>query len=140
MGSSPDQSGLAPLVVFLDENHCRNPHLRDALTEQDVPFVLHLDLFAPGTADLVWLPHVGRNSWSLLTTDKNIRSHPLERESVRDHGVRMFYFSTNQVSGFEMGQALRRAIPKMRSIVATTPPPFTVAINRKGEVAPPRLL
>jgi hypothetical protein len=46
----------------------------------------------------------------------------------------MFYFSTNTVSGAEMGVALKRALPKMRALVESTPPPFTASINRSGDV------
>jgi hypothetical protein len=134
MGSSAIAGGIARLVIFLDENHCRNPHLQRVLNEAGVQFESHLEHFSPGTEDTAWLPEVGRRGWCLLTTDKRIRKRPLEREAVRANFVRMFYFSTNRVSGAEMGAALKRALPKMRSLFESTPPPFTASISRSGNV------
>jgi hypothetical protein len=46
----------------------------------------------------------------------------------------MFYFSRNQLSGREMGAALRRALPQMEELVNVQPAPFTASINKKGDV------
>jgi hypothetical protein len=134
MGSSASEGRLAPFVVFLDENHCRNPHLLTALRDAGVAFERHLDHFVAGIEDTVWLPEIGRRGWALLTTDKRIRSHALERESVRENLVRMFYFSTNNVSGSQMGDALRRALPSMRVLFETVDAPFAASINKSGDV------
>ena len=123
MGSATDDSGLSKFILFLDENHCRNPYLRHVLEESGILFESHLDHFPPGTEDTVWLPTVGRNGWCLLTTDKRIRKRPLEREALRLNNVRMFYFSTNSVSGAGMGIALRKALPRMRHLASTQLPP-----------------
>ncbi len=53
---------------------------------------------------------------------------------VREHAVRMFYFATNDVSGREMGAALRKALPAMRRLFQEVPPPFFASLNRAGEV------
>jgi hypothetical protein len=116
MGSSADESGIDSFIIFLDENHCRNPHLLQTLADSGTRFESHLNHFEPGTEGTTWLPQIGRHGWCLLTTDKRIRKRPLEREAVRAHAVRMFYFSTNSVSGSEMGSALRHALPRMRQL------------------------
>jgi hypothetical protein len=134
MGSSAGEGSLATFVVFLDENHCRNPHLLAALRDAGVAYERHLDHFPAGVEDVVWLPEVGRRGWTLLTTDKRIRSHVLERESVRENFVRMFYFSTNNVSGAQMGVALRRALPDMQTLFETVTAPFAASINKNGDV------
>ncbi len=134
MGSSASKGSVAPFVVFLDENHCRNPHLLAALHDAGVACERHLDHFPAGAEDVVWLPEIGRRGWALLTTDKRIRSHALERESVRENSVRMFYFSTNNVSGAEMGAALRRALHDMRTLFETVAAPFAASINKNGDV------
>jgi len=135
MGSSAGESSIDSFIIFLDENHCRNPHLLQTLEDASVRFESHLKHFEPGTEDTAWLPEVGRNGWCLLTTDKRIRKRPLEREAVRVHAIRMFYFSTNSVSGPEMGNALRKALPRMKQLFLQQPPPFTASINRSGDVA-----
>jgi hypothetical protein len=56
-------------------------------------------------------------------------------EAIHARAVRMFYFSTNSVSGPEMGNALRRALPGMRQLFLKHSPPFTASINKSGDVA-----
>lgn len=134
MGDEQGQSSITELVLFLDENHCRNPHLIRAIEDRGLACEKHLDHFAPGVVDVDWLPVIARRGWSLLTTDARIRSNTLEKEAVRVNRVRMFYFSRNNLAGSEMGRALRQALPAMEQLVNSQPPPFTASINRKGEV------
>jgi hypothetical protein len=126
---------MGEFIVFLDENHCRNPHLIAALHDASVGYVRHFDYFVAGLEDVKWLPEVGRAGWCLLTTDKRIRSHALERESIRENGVRMFFFTTNNMNGRDMGTVLRRALPRMRVLFETKAPPFTASISKAGDVA-----
>jgi PIN like domain len=104
MGDEQGQSGLTALVLFLDENHCRNPHMIEAIEERGIVCEKHLDHFAPGIEDTEWLPIIAQRGWSLLTTDARIRTNLLEKEAVRANGVRMFYFSRNNLAGSEMGR------------------------------------
>ena len=134
MGDEQGQGSLSKLVLFLDENHCRNPHIIRAIEERGIVCEKHLDHFAVGLEDTKWLPVIAQRGWSLLTTDARIRTNLLEKEAVRANGVRMFYFSRNNLAGIEMGAALRRALPSMEEIVKTVSPPFTASINRKGDV------
>jgi hypothetical protein len=135
MGAEQGQSGLAGPVFFLDENHCRNRHMIEAIEEHGFVCEKHLDHFDPGTEDTVWLPVIAKRGWSLITTDARIRKNFLEREAVRVNRVRMFYFSRNQLAGAEMGQALRKALPKMERLIRDHRPPFTASITKGGEVA-----
>ncbi len=134
MGDAEGQSGLASFVVFLDENHCRNPHLLAALSEADVECQKHLDYFEAGMEDTGWIPVVAERGWCLLTADARIRYNQLERQAVQDNGLRMFYFSNNNVAGSDMGKALSQALPKMRKLFENQSPPFVASITRKGDV------
>lgn len=134
MGDEQGQSSLDWLVIFLDENHCRNRHVIRALEDEGIHCEKHLDCFAPGTEDTIWLPDIGRRCWCLLTTDARIRRNSVEKNAVRENGIRMFYFSRNDLSGPDLGQAVRAAIPRIRNLVATHPAPFTASINKAGEV------
>jgi hypothetical protein len=134
LGVEQGQSDITKLVVFLDENHCRNRHVIEAIEEQGIVCEKHLDHFAPGSEDTDWLPVIAQRGWSLLTTDARIRTNFLEKEAVRASGVRMFYFYRNNLAGNEMGIAIRRALPQMQHLVLTQAPPFTASINKKGEV------
>src|SRR5882757_2966290 len=130
MGDEQGQSGVTKLVLFLDENHCRNPHMIAAIEERSIVCEKHLDHFPPGCEDTDWLPVIAQRGWSLITTDARIRTNLLEKEAVRANGVRMFYFSRNNLAGSDMGKALRRALPQMESLLNTQPPPFTASISK----------
>ena len=128
-------SGIStPLIVFLDENHSRNPYLLRSLNTASVQVEPLSNHFPPGTPDVQWLPEVGARQWSLLTTDAQIRYNYIERAAVRAHKVRMFYFTRNDIGGPEMGEALRLAIPQMQSMCFLQAPPFAASITRAGKV------
>ncbi len=93
MGDAEGQSGLDSFIVFLDENHCRNPHLLSALEAAGVEYKRHLDHFEAGLEDTAWIPFVAQRGWCLLTADARIRYNQLERQAVQDNSLRMFYFS-----------------------------------------------
>jgi hypothetical protein len=134
MGDEQGQSGITELVLFLDENHCRNTHIIEAIEERGIVCEKHLDHFASGSEDTEWLPVIAQRGWCLLTTDARIRSNFIEKEAVRTNGVRMFYFSRNNLAGREMGIAIRRALPQMEQLVQSQAPPFTASINKNGDV------
>ena len=134
MGDEQGQSGINRPVFFLDENHCRNPHIIQAIEESGFVCEKHLDHFPHGSEDIEWLPIIAQRGWSLITTDARIRTNFIEKEAVRTNGVRMFYFSRNNLAGSDMGAALRRALPQMQRLVETESPPFTASINKNGEV------
>jgi len=134
MGDAEGQGGLASFVIFLDENHCRNPHLLAALSHAGIECQKHLDHFSPGLEDTTWIPVVAARGWCLLTADARIRHNELERQAVRENQLRMFYFSSNNVAGREMGVALTRALPKMQKIFSDQAPPFAASITRSGDV------
>lgn len=134
MGDEPGQGGLTAIVFFLDENHCRNMHVIQAIEESGFTCEKHLDHFPAGIEDTEWLPVIARRGWCLVTADARIRCNLVEKEAVRAHRVKMFYFSRNNLAGKEMGSAIRHALPKMSYIATTQAPPFTASISKKGEV------
>jgi hypothetical protein len=56
MGDEQGKSGIAGLVFFLDENHCRNRRIIEATGERGIVCETHLEHFDPGTEDTAWLP------------------------------------------------------------------------------------
>lgn len=121
-------------VIFLDENHCNNVKILAVLAAAAIPVERHLKHFPAGTPDEVWLPVVGKNGWVLLTTDARIRYRANEKRAEKENGVRMFYFSTNQLSGRQMATALEKALPRILRIYSGQKPPYCAAITRSGEV------
>lgn len=97
-------------------------------------FERHLSHFSRGTPDEKWLPVVGMNGWVLLTADKRIRYNLLEKRALDKSRVREFVFSSGNMSGLEMAQALEQAIRKMLNMCRRINPPFVAAITRDGEV------
>ncbi len=91
-------------TIFLDENHCNNSKILAVLKLAEIPVERHLDHFARGTPDADWLPLVGEKGWASITTDKRIRYRSNEKRAVEKYGVRMFYFSTNEMSGLSKWQ------------------------------------
>jgi len=134
MGADQGQSSIGKSTFFLDENHCRNPHVIHAIEESGFTCEKHLDHFPPGVEDTEWLPVIAQRGWSLITTDARIWSNFIEREAVRKNEVRMFYFAKNNLAGREMGLALRRALPQMKRLLEIQVPPFTASISRNGDV------
>jgi hypothetical protein len=122
------------LAIYLDENHCNNKCVLAVLRDSEIQVERHLDHFARGTPDEDWLPFVGQNGWILLTTDKRIRYRTNEKQAVMKHRVRMFYFSTNDMTGRQMASALEKALPEIQKLCAKHPPPLIAAITRNGEV------
>jgi len=122
------------LILFLDENHHNNKHLLSLLSARGVRHERHRDHFTPGLADIEWLPEIGRRKWALLTTDKRIRYRTIEKQAVLDNDVRMFCFSTNNMSGRDMANALGLALDKIKKIFSSTPAPFIAMITKSGNV------
>src|SRR5271157_5395740 len=84
-------------VIFLDENHCNNKAVLEALAAAGVAVERHCNHFASGTEDVVWLPEVGRRQWIAVTTDDHIRRRAVEKREVLRHNVRLFVFTSNNL-------------------------------------------
>src|ERR1022692_476652 len=58
----------------------------------------------------------------------------IEREALRRHGVREFYFGSGNFTGAEMAEALVKAVPQMRELSRSYSPPLVGSIGRSGHV------
>jgi hypothetical protein len=136
VGSNPSssQSPLDDLVFYLDENLCNSQAILESLTKLSIPVERHLDHFPRGTLDETWLPTVGGKGWILLTTDKRIRYNSLEKLAVEENAVREFVFTSGNMSGADMAQALEVAIPKIRRLCRKQKAPFIASLTRSGDV------
>ena len=121
-------------VLYLDENLCNARAILETLSKLGVPFERHLAHFSPGAPDETWLPLVGANGWILLTSDKRIRYNLLEKHALKIHAVREFVFTSGNMSGQDMAEALTLALQKMRNLCRRTKPPFVASITRTGDV------
>lgn len=97
-------------------------------------FKRHTEHFARGVEDERFLPFIGLRGWTLLTSDQRMGRRGLEREAIRAHQVRMFAFTSNNIGGSKMAEALKEALPKMKRFVQKNEPPFIASITQSGDV------
>jgi predicted nuclease of predicted toxin-antitoxin system len=90
-----------PLVCFIDE--CLGRYaVPDALKAAGASVLLHHELFPTGADDEEWLTAMAkRPDTVVLTKDTRIRRRFLEREAVRNAGLKVFALSTGNLSGME---------------------------------------
>jgi hypothetical protein len=119
---------LEDFILYLDENLDNCQPILETLSTNYVQYHRHRDHFQRGTADEVWLQFVAERSWAVLTKDKRNRYNEIERDALRRHGVREFYFSSGNFTGAEMGEALSVALPQMRIKVRTYNAPMVGSI------------
>ncbi len=96
---------------------------------------LHDDAFAQGTPDAEWLPVVGERRWIVLTKDLRLRYRPVEKEALIAAGVRAFVFTSGNMSGAEVADAIVKALPKIRSLLAAHKNAFVARITSTSDVA-----
>lgn len=91
------------------------------------------DLVPAGARDHEWLPLVGRAGLVALTRDKRIRSRPLERQALLDHGVRACFQTTGgQLTLFDQLRLWLRWWNEIEKLVAEHPGPWLASVTRAG--------
>jgi hypothetical protein len=125
---------LDDFILYLDENLDNCKPLIDVLAGTGVQFRRHRDFHLRGTLDEIWLPFVAERAWVVLTKDKRNRYNEIERDAVRRHRVREFYFGSGNFTGAEMATALEKALPEMKKISRIYNPPVVGSITRLGTV------
>jgi PIN like domain len=130
----PEQLRLDDFILHLDENLDNCQPIIEALVATGVQYRRHRDFFPRGTLDEDWLPFVAERAWIVLTKDKRNRYNEIERDAVRRHRVREFYFGSGNFNGTEMAQALCAAIPQMKDLSRTYNAPLVGSIARSGHV------
>lgn len=86
-----------------------------------------------GAADTAWLPIVGQAGLVVLTRDKRIRSRPLERQTLLDHGVRAcFLTSSGSLDLFSQLRLWLRYSDDIETLVAERPAPWLASVTRTG--------
>jgi hypothetical protein len=118
---------------FLDENSLgvalALQHVRGDVTWPGAP-----DGVVPvGATDTTWLPLVGASGLVVLTRDKRIRTRPVERATLLEHGVRAcFLTSGGNLDLFAQLRLWLRYWDEIENLVASTPGPWLASVNRAG--------
>ena len=125
---------LEDFILYLDENLDNCQPILETLTANRVVYHRHRDHFPRGTQDEVWLQFVAERAWVVVTKDKRNRYNEIERDALRRHGVKEFYFGSGNFTGAEMAQALGAALAQMRILFRTYNSPMVASISKSGMV------
>lgn len=65
--------------------------------------VVHLKEFFPDDVDdVVWLEHIGREGWILITRDERVRYNPSESAAIREHNIGAFFLGGKNRGRWEL--------------------------------------
>jgi predicted nuclease of predicted toxin-antitoxin system len=109
-------------------------HIAEALRSSGITVEIHSDHFAPGAADVDWLPEVGRQGWIVLTKDANIGKRTLEKIAVAQSHIKMFTLASQNLSGDDMVAIFQKAIVPMQEFARKNTAPFIAKIYRDGRI------
>jgi hypothetical protein len=96
------------------------------------PHERHLAHFSRGTLDEDWLPLPGRRGWAVLTKDKAQRYSPLEKAKIIEHKLKIFAFSSGNLTGDDMAALLETNLRKLDRFARKHRPPFVASITKTG--------
>ena len=92
---------------------------------------LHSDHFIDRERDdSTWLALAGARGWAVLSGDNRVRHNDIERQAVNDHLVRYFAFRSNNMSGTDQAQLLRKHDSRIREVLNRRIPPYIARITR----------
>jgi hypothetical protein len=131
-GSTEKQPHSYHSVLYLDENICECVQIQKVLTDAAFPFIRHLALFARGTLDKDWLPRPGGEGWLVVKKDKAQRFTPLEKARIIEYSLKIFAFSSGNLSGAEMAELLRVNLRRIDRLARKEPAPFVASISKSG--------
>lgn len=106
----------------------------NALRACGVNVELKTDHFPQDTADIDWLPEVGRKGWVILSKDKNLRHNHIELVALLRSGAASFILTSGNFTGEEMAEAFVQALPQIRRILNKLQPPFVATVSKLGGV------
>jgi hypothetical protein len=118
--------------LFLDENICRCPEILDVLVRSGLPHLPHNRVFKAGIADEDWMRHVNSLADAVLGKDKRHRYAPREKRLILQFNLRIFTFSSGNLSGRKMADLLRAALPRIERVAINHKPPFVASITQTG--------
>lgn len=95
--------------------------------------VVHLrEFFDQAEDDPVWLEHIGREGWILVTRDERVRYNPSESDAIKQHNVGAFFLGGKNRSRCDLIQQLVRNWPEMKRTAARERRPFAFRIRPSG--------
>jgi hypothetical protein len=119
--------------LFIDRCAWSN-RLGEALTKYGIPFIPHHDRFAPACPDEEWLKIAGKESWIVLTRDKNIRRKPNELRAFREHGVIAFVLTGGDATAADTASLVTTLYPRMLRKAQGVRPPAMFTLTMGGSI------
>ncbi len=123
---------LEDIEIFIDRSLGKK--IAVPLIEAGAIVHLHDDYFPQNTEDHVWLSEVGKRGWLVITKDQWIRRRPIERDAFLNAGLKVFCFMSANVPFSEVADALAKALPLIKKLSESTPPPFIAGIYKDASV------
>lgn len=121
-------------IVFFLDTCLGNSKIARAMRAMGVNVETHDQHFPKNALDIEWIPQIAEKQWVILTKDERIGKNALERQVVARTGLRMFTFTSQQLSGDEMVKILEKAIIPMQKFIEENPAPFIAKIHKDGSV------
>ena len=106
----------------------------EALRNAGLRIEPHFKWFRGDTPDQMWLPVVGRNNWKVLMRDQRIGTRKVETEALLNSGVQAFVLISGELKNADNIAIIKKALPKMLSMLAQNDFPFIAKVSRQGTV------
>lgn len=123
MPRSISTKGQPEPTFYIDENLGRT--FTSLLRASGLRAQFALDLFEPGTADIVWLPYIANHSLTAITKDK--LDVPKEQAAVLEHGAKVFVL-TGRAPLSEWAALFLKRQKRVRSLIASHEGAFVARI------------
>jgi hypothetical protein len=121
-------------IVFFLDTCLGNSKIAGAMRAMGISVETHDQHFRKNASDIEWIPQIAEKEWVILTKDERIGKNALERQVVARTGLRMFTFTSQQLSGDDMVKILQKATISMQKFIEDNAPPFIAKIHKDGSV------
>jgi hypothetical protein len=122
-------------VFFLDRNFGR--HIVADFLRQDerISIEIHDAHFKQDETDENILKEVGLRGWIFVSKDKNIRYRtPAQLAIKNSHAKVVVVRTTGDITGKEVAEIIKKAIPKILRYTETAKPPFIIGLGRDSKI------
>ncbi len=121
--------------TFFIDRCLRKRRIIEALATLNIKLEAHDNHFSQATLDIEWIPEIGRRGWVIFTKDAAIGRNAIERQTVAQANIRMFSLASQNLSGSQMAEIFRLAMPKIKTFLEQHQAPFIAKIYRDGKVS-----
>jgi len=125
------------MLFYLEENICNSRPVLRVFDAADLEYKRHLDLFPRSkfldpVPDDIWLDHIVRNEWILISAHKSRRFEPLQKLKLERLRIRQFSFSCDSLSSAEMAEILKYNLPTIEEMCRWMSPPLIASMSKSG--------